>query len=297
MKLSVLFVHVLKIKRTMLMTITHYSPEAFDAVLQEHIRFFSQNALQLGEPVDMTQETYNAYIENVKVQSQINHSDCVFYMVVNHKTVDIEWLHQLDSTLGFTNDLSVAGFYKIIQPKYLKMYVLWACCATEFAATEMSPKIRPLSHAYHIELPLRRADGTHHWFHQQTVPLQFDAKGQLCSYLNTYNYVGEWTKYTLRPFMPHVTFNHAPKPDINARLIKHFSQFIQQFLTPTEIKIIKRYGEGLSVDNIALKDGWKRSTVLDYNKNILGKINDLFCYEFGTAQRASLFLTEKKLIV
>ncbi len=273
-----------------------YSPSEFEATLGWHIQYYAQKAVQLGEPVDMTQEAYDAFLKNVKEQSQYQHSDCTFYMVVNQKTFELDWLHQIDKALGMPNDLSAAEFFKLIHPDYFKMYLIWASCATEFAATELSPKIRPLSHTYHIPLPLRRKDGTYHWFHQQSRPLRMDAKGQLCVFFNTYHYGGEWNEYTLRPFMPHITFDHAPKSDITARLTLHFCKFIRQFFTPIEIKIIKLYGKGLSVDDAALELGKKRYTLLDYNKSILGKANGLLCYQFGTAQRAAQFLTKKKLL-
>ncbi len=280
----------------MKMTNTLYSSEEFEATLEKHIQFFTEKAVQLGEPVDMNQEAYQAFLKNIKHQSQFQHSDCTFYMVVNQKTLELDWLHQIDKALGMPNDLSCTEFFRLIHPDYFKMYMIWALCATEFAAAELSPRVRPLSHTYHITLPLRRKDGTYHWFHQQSRPLRLDVKGQLCVFFNTYHYGGEWNDYTLRPFIPHVTFDHAPTSDLTARLTLHFCKFIQQFFTPIEIKIIKLYATGLSVDDTAEVMGKKRYTLLDYNKSILAKANSLLCYQFGTAQRAAQYLIEKKLL-
>lgn len=273
-----------------------YSPSEFEATLEKHIQFYSENAVQLGEPVDMTQEAYEAFLKNIKHQSQFQHSDCTFYMVVNHKTFEFDWLYQIDKALGVPCNLSCVEFFQLIHPDYFKMYMQWALCATEFAAAESSPKVKPLSHTYHITLPLRRRDGTYHWFHQQSQPLRFDEKGQLYSFFNTYHYGGEWNDYTMCPFIPHITFDHTPKPDITERLTLHFCKFVKRFFTPTEIEIIKLYGKGLSVEGVANKLAKKRYTLLDNNKSILRKANCLFCYQFNTAKRASLYLMSKKLI-
>ena len=269
-----------------------YSPTVFDSTLEYYIAFMTQNNDELGEPVDMNQEVYEAFLKNVKEQSQYQHSNCTFYMAVNQKTTELEWLYQIDKALGVPNDLSSIEFFRLIHPDYFKMYMLWALCA----AVESNPRIRPLSHTYHITLPLRRNDGTYHWFHQQSRPLRMDAKGQMCVFFNTYQYGGEWTDYTLRPFIPHITFDHAPTTHLTARLTLHFCKFIKQFFTPMELKIMKVYETGLSVEEAAQEMGKKRLTLLDYNKSILGKANTLFCYQFVTAQRAAQFLTEKKLL-
>ena len=273
-----------------------YSPTVFDSTLEYYIAFMTQNNDELGEPVDMNLEAYEAFLKNVKEQSQYQHSNCTFYMAVNQKTTELEWLYQIDKALGAPNDLSSMAFFKLIHPDYFKMYMIWALCATEFAAAESNPRLSPLSHTYHITLPLRRNDGTYHWFHQQSRPLRLDAKGQLCVFFNTYHYGGEWNEYTLRPLIPHITFDHAPKSDITTRLTVHFSKFIKQFFTPMELKIMKVYTTGLSVEEAAHEMGKKRLTLLDYNKSILFKANSLLCYQFGTAQRAAQFLLEKKLL-
>ena len=273
-----------------------YSLTEFESTLAYFLATMTQNYAELGEPVDMPQEVYEAFLKYVKVQSQYQHSDCTFYMVVNQKTTKLDWVYEIDKALGVPNDLSSIEFFRLIHPEYFKMYMIWALCATDFAAAESNPKVRPLSHTYHITLPLRRNDGTYHWFHQQTRPLRMDAKGQMCSFFNTYHYGGEWNEYTLRPLIPHVTFDHAPKSDITARLRAYFCKFIQQFFTPMEIKIMKVYATGVSVDEAAKEMGKKRLTLLDYNKSILGKANTLFCYQFSTAQRAAQFLLEKKLL-
>ena len=273
-----------------------YSLTEFEANLAYFLASMAQNYANLGEPVDMPQEAYEAFLKNVKEQSQYQHSDCTFYMAVNQKTTELEWLYQIDKALGVPNDLSSIEFFRLIHPDYFKMYMLWALCAADFAAVESNPRIRPLSHTYHITLPLRRNDGTYHWFHQQSRPLRMDAKGQMCVFFNTYQYGGEWTDYTLRPFIPHITFDHAPTTHLTARLTLHFCKFIKQFFTPMELKIMKVYETGLSVEEAAQEMGKKRLTLLDYNKSILGKANTLFCYQFVTAQRAAQFLTEKKLL-
>ena len=273
-----------------------YSLTEFESTLEYFLASMAQNYAELGEPVDMPQEAYEAFLKNVKVQSQYQHSDCTFYMAVNHKTTELEWLYQIDKALGVPNDLSSMAFFKLIHPDYFKMYMIWALCAADFAAVESNPRIRPLSHTYHITLPLRRNDGTYHWFHQQSRPLRMDANGQMCVFFNTYQYGGEWNEYTLRPLIPHVTFDNAPKSDITTRLTVHFCKFIKQFFTLKELEIIKLYATDLSVEEAAQAMHIKRLTLLDYNKSILGKANTLFCYQFDTAKRAAKFLTEKKLI-
>lgn len=214
-----------------------------------------------------------------------------FYLIVDMAAGDLAWQHGLDRSLGApATGLTIQEFFQHIHPDYLPRYFAWGFAVHE--AYFRHPEATVENPVYHIALPLRHADGAYYWYTQRSVPLQADARGQLVSYFNLYDYGGPWNVHNRRPMVPFITTQQQPDIILEGEMFGLMSRQIQEQFTPTEQRLLTSY---MATDQAQAAWSGSTETRHEHNSNILQKARLLFCCDFANARAFAGFLKEAGL--
>ena len=215
-----------------------------------------------------------------------------FYSVIDMQTGDFSWQHGICESLGMPPGyLGLVDFLERLQPDYLSMFRFWAVTINEAAyALELGDTMHDF--VYHISLPLRRNDGSHHWYTQHSFALQSDIAGHYVTHFNFYDYNGPWFAHNRPPFIPFITNHQKPAPKIEQKMHSIATPRIRAFFTHTEQVLIEWYIMGEPPEN---KLRMQPHTLHEHNHNILKKASAVLLTDFKTAKEAALLLKEAGL--
>ena len=215
-----------------------------------------------------------------------------FYSIVNLMVGEFSWQYrQSETLLSSTRPISLMQFLDRVHPDYLPMFQFWATIINQTAYNmALGRKVR--QYVYHISLPLKIADNTYHWFTQHSSVLQSDDSGFYVSHFNYYHYCGKWFPHNRQPFLPYVTNNGQPIPDVYQAMLDMAASKIRDYFTPTEQALLEWYMKG---EPIAEKLRMQPHTLHEHNRRMLKMAESLLLTEFKSARDAALFLFQAGL--
>ncbi len=240
------------------------------------------------EPID-----FEALIQKVLTcHQEIGIFNRAFYSVVDMQTGDFSWQHGLSAALGAPpRDFSLVEFLGRLHPDYLPMFRFWAMVINE-AAYSMTLGEGISDYVYHIALPLQRDVHSYHWYTQHSFAMQRDSAGHYVNHFNFYDYGGQWHAHNRPPFLPFVTNQNQPAPDLDAMMHAMATPRIRDFFTPTEQVLIEWYMKGEPASD---KLRMQPHTLHEHNSNILKKTTSILLTDFKSARDAALLLLETRL--
>ncbi|MBL7807072.1 MAG: hypothetical protein JNN28_04630 [Saprospiraceae bacterium] len=215
-----------------------------------------------------------------------------FYSIVNLTAGEFSWQYrQSETLLSSTKPISLMQFLERVHPDYLQMYQNWAMIINQTAySLALGRKVK--HYVYHISLPLKIANNTYHWFTQHSIALQTDDSGYYVSHFNYYHYNGKWFSHNRPPFLPYVTNNGEPVPDVNQAMTRIAARKIREYFTPTEQALMEWYMKGeLASEKLRMQP----HTLHEHNRRILKMAENLLLTDFKSAREAALFLFESEL--
>lgn len=248
-----------------------------------------------GPPVHLNNEDYAAHLEQLRKMVDNSSADNRFYLVMNIKTMEIDFLYGFQRALGYSNDTSYRGYIQLIHPDYLRPYIIWGMSAYK-VGFEMKNLLQPLKMSYRVSLPLRHSNGKYYWYSQHTTPIRLDADNNMICHLNSYAYEGEWSKYNQRPFEACLSRNNTQFEELELKMNAFIAtDFLLDDFRNSEIELLQLYKDGAnSVKEIMeRRAGWSKHVVYEYNKNILKKAKQIFNYEFREARDVARYFKEK----
>ncbi len=240
------------------------------------------------QPLDL--ETFTSNIQNF--HNETGKFSQAFYSIVNMTTGEFSWQYrQAETLLSSTKPISLMQFLERVHPDYLPMYQFWAMIINQTAYNlALGRKVREF--VYHISLPLKIADNSYHWFTQHSIALQSDDSGYYVSHFNYYHYNGKWFSHNRPPFLPYITCNGQPIPDVNKAMLDMAASKIRNNFTPTEQALLEWYMKG---EPIAEKLRMQPHTLHEHNRRILKMAEGLLLTDFKSARDAALFLFQAGL--
>jgi hypothetical protein len=215
-----------------------------------------------------------------------------FYSIVNMTTGEFAWqFRQSETLLSSTRPISLVQFMDRVHPDYLPMFQFWAMIINQTAYNmALGRKVR--QYVYHISLPLKIADNSYHWFTQHSIALQTDDSGHYVSHFNYYHYCGKWFSHNRAPFLPYITGNGQPVPDLNRAMLDLAASKIREYFTPTEQALLEWYMKG---EPDAEKLRMQPHTLHEHNRHILKRAESLLLTDFKSARDAAMFLHQAGL--
>ncbi len=215
-----------------------------------------------------------------------------FYSVVDMQTGDFTWQHGISAALGCPpKEFTLMEYLNHVHPDYLPMFRFWAVAVNE-AAYAIHHAVMNNHFVYHISLPLRRADGTYHWYTQHSFAMQTDVEGRYLTHFNFHDYSGHWYAHNRSPLLPYVTNQNQPSPELESLMFAIATPRIREFFTATEQILIDWYINGEPPgDRLRMQP----HTLHEHNSNILKKIAAILLTDFKSARDAALLLFEARL--
>ena len=249
----------------------------------------------LGDPVNLSEEDYRKKLHELKTKTKDTGE---FHLVVNLKTQQLDFSHGVNQVLGYSDDdLNFRNFLKLIHPDYLQTFLAFAMTAYQLAI-QLKDLIIPLQQTYRVGIPLLNRDNYYYWYNQKCTAIRLDRQNYMVCHLNTYQYVGPWSKHSLRPFEACLAHQEEPRKEWDSAFFGLLSQYISAFFSPSEILIMRLYAEGHSTKDIVDKKllPHKKNTLYDYNKKLVEKANSLFNNNFINASHVASYFQTKGLL-
>jgi hypothetical protein len=228
----------------------------------------------------------------LKYHKEIGTFNRAFYSVIDMHTGDFTWQYGLSAALGLPlKDLSLEDYLARIHPDYLPMFRFWAVAINEAAYT-IHEAIRTNHFVYHIAMPLKREDGTYHWYTQHSFAMQTDVEGRYLTHFNFHDYSGHWYAHNRAPMLPYVTNHNQPASELEDLMFAIAEPRIRALFTPTEQILIEWYIKGEPLEE---KLRMQPHTLHEHNSNILKKTSTVLLTDFKSARDAAQLLFEVKL--
>jgi hypothetical protein len=215
-----------------------------------------------------------------------------FYSVVDMEKGDFSWQHGIGEALGMhAKEVSLMQYIGRVHPDYLPMFKFWATAITEAAYT-IPESVITHNFVYHISMPLRRADGSYHWYTQHSFAMQTDIEGRYLTQFNFHDYNGHWYAHNRSPMLPYVTDQNRPSDVLENMMFAIAAPRIRAFFTPTEQVLLEWYMKG---EPPSEKLRMQQHTLYEHNSNIIKKVTAILLTDFKSARDAANLLLETKM--
>ncbi len=266
---------------------------------QSPLEWLLDQTKDFGPPVDLDDERYASYLEGLgRTYDDSTEADEKFYFVINLQNLQLEYIQGLQKALGHEEEISLEGFFQLVHPEYMEAYLMWAVSAYQVAFQNRELVI-PLRQSYRITIPIRHRNGKYYWYSQHVTAIRIDAEGHIVCQLNTYYYEGEWSRFNIRPFEACLSQGNQQSPSWERQLNTHMAtNFLLDRFRNSEIELLRLYAEGhqTASEIMAVREGWSKHVIYEYNKNILQKAHRVTRFEFREAKDVALYFREKGYI-
>jgi DNA-binding CsgD family transcriptional regulator len=246
---------------------TTFSPEV-EALLQNALNFGRTYMVQVGEPVSISKATYQIFISDQKKQLKVSWNKNKFMIFANLKTNAFDECISTEEVMGWANNIGVEDYIRKIHYEYLPAYLSWSMGVYELSK-ELKNNLKPFGQVFQLQLPLLHKSGKYYWCTMQGVPIRFDKDKNMAVHFNIYQRMEEMTEFNHRLFQPFLVEKVEIMNEWNRQLAAKMKDFVLTPLSEHELETIKLGLEGKTIDQIALKIGKSKNTVMGYNKKIL----------------------------
>ena len=113
----------------------------------------------------------------------------------------INWSYNSKLLLG-VDKLDYESYYTRIHPAWFPIHIAFGTAGYK-VERKMYKDSSVQNTIYTVNIPILHEDGSYHWYNQVSIPIAFDAKGQLVSHLNQYHRLCPYDR--LIPSKPKIT--------------------------------------------------------------------------------------------